>query len=105
MAATAQVAIQQADFVGWNIWASLSDRPLLPFRYQHLGEMLTLGRDRATLTGLGLQLDGELAHIARRLAYLYRMPTLAHQVRVGLNWMIKPLQQAIIDVQNQVGDR
>jgi NADH dehydrogenase len=88
---TAQSAVQQADFVGWNIWASLSNRPQLPFRYRHLGEMMTLGSDRATLSGLGIQLDGELAHIARRLAYLYRMPTLSHQVRVGVNWMTKPL--------------
>ena len=95
MPTTAQVALQQADFVGWNIWASLSERPQLPFRYRHLGEMLTLGTHRATLTGLGLQLDGELAHVARRLAYLYRMPTLTHQVRVGLNWMTKPLRDVL----------
>ncbi len=88
---TAQSAVQQADFVGWNIWASLTNRPQLPFRYHHLGEMMTLGTHRATLSGLGLQLDGELAHVARRLAYLYRMPTLSHQVRVGINWMTKPL--------------
>lgn len=95
MAATAQVALQQADFVGWNIWASLSDRPQLPFRYRHLGEMMTLGTSRATLTGLGVQLDGELAHVARRLAYLYRMPTFDHQVRVGINWMTKPLRDLL----------
>lgn len=93
--ATAQAALQQADYVGWNIWATLTDRPLLPFRYQHLGEMMTLGSDRATLTGLGLRLDGELAHVARRLAYLYRMPTLEHQVRVGLSWMSKPLRELL----------
>lgn len=92
---TAQVALQQADFVGWNIWAAISDRPQLPFRYRHLGEMLTLGTSRATLTGLGVQLDGELAHVARRLAYLYRMPTFSHQVRVGLNWMSKPLRDLL----------
>ncbi len=28
---TAQSALQQADYAAWNIWASLSDRPLLPF--------------------------------------------------------------------------
>jgi NADH:ubiquinone reductase (non-electrogenic) len=95
MAATAQVALQQADFVGWNIWASLSSRPQIPFRYKHLGEMMTLGTSRATLTGLGVQLDGELAHVARRLAYLYRMPTFDHQVRVGINWMTKPLRDLL----------
>uniref|UniRef100_A0A2P2LBM0 demethylphylloquinone reductase n=1 Tax=Rhizophora mucronata TaxID=61149 RepID=A0A2P2LBM0_RHIMU len=30
--ATAQVAFQQADFTGWNLWAAINDRPLLPFR-------------------------------------------------------------------------
>ena len=91
--ATAQVAFQQADYVAWNIWASLSDRPLLPFRYFNYGEMMTLGADNATLTGLGLKLDGSLAHIARRLAYLYRLPTLEHQMKVGLNWIAEPLRE------------
>ncbi|MEO6860352.1 MAG: NAD(P)/FAD-dependent oxidoreductase [Microcoleus sp.] len=92
---TAQTAFQQADYTAWNIWASLSDRPLLPFRYQPLGEMITLGIDEATLTGLGIKLDGQLAHIARRLAYLYRMPTFDHQLKVGFNWISKPIQELL----------
>lgn len=93
---TAQSAIQQADYAAWNIWASLTEeRPLLPFRYQHLGEMMTLGTDNATLTGLGLRLEGNLAYVARRLAYLYRMPTLDHQIRVGLNWISQPFRDLI----------
>ena len=57
--------------------------------------MMALGVDNATLTGLGLQLDGPLAHVARRLTYLYRMPTLNHQIRVGLNWIEKPLRDLL----------
>ena len=92
---TAQTAFQQADYTAWNIWASLTGRPLLPFRYQPLGEMMTLGIDNATLTGLGIKLDGQLAHIARRLAYLYRMPTFDHQLKVGFNWISKPIQDLL----------
>lgn len=92
---TAQSALQQADYAGWNLWASFTDRPLLPFRYQHLGEMMALGTNNATLTGLGLRLDGPLAYVARRLTYLYRMPTLSHQIRVGLNWIEKPLRDLL----------
>ncbi|HEY9885572.1 MAG TPA: NAD(P)/FAD-dependent oxidoreductase [Thermosynechococcaceae cyanobacterium] len=92
---TAQAAFQQAEYVGWNLWASFTERPLLPFRYQHLGEMMALGIDNATLTGFGLKLDGSLAYVTRRLAYLYRMPTLEHQVRVGLNWIAQPLRDAV----------
>lgn len=91
--ATAQAAFQQADYVGWNVWASLTERPLLPFRYQHLGEMMTLGTDNATFTGLGIKLDGPLAYVARRLAYLYRMPTLSHKLKVGINWITSPFTE------------
>jgi NADH dehydrogenase len=88
---TAQAAFQQADYTAWNIWASLTGRPLLPFRYQHLGEMMTLGTDNATFTGLGIKLDGSLAYLTRRLAYLYRMPTLDHKLKLGFNWIARPL--------------
>jgi NADH dehydrogenase len=92
---TAQAAYQQADYVSWNLWASLTGRPLLPFRYSHLGEMLTLGTDSAALSGLGLKLDGPLAYLFRRLAYLYRMPSLDHRLKVGLNWIVGPLIKAL----------
>jgi demethylphylloquinone reductase len=92
---TAQAAFQQADYTAWNIWASLTNRPLLPFRYQPLGEMMTLGIDNATLTGLGIKLEGTFAYLARRLAYLYRMPTLDHQLKVGFNWLARPIIDTI----------
>lgn len=88
---TAQAAFQQADYVGWNLWANLTGRPLLPFRYSHLGELLTLGTDAAALSGLGIKLEGQWAYLFRRLAYLYRMPTLEHQLKVGWHWVTQPL--------------
>lgn len=92
---TAQAALQQADYTGWNIWASLTGRPLLPFRYQHLGEMMTLGTNNATFTGAGIKLDGSLAYVTRRLAYLYRMPTLDHKLKVGFNWIAQPVMDLL----------
>jgi demethylphylloquinone reductase len=93
--ATAQSALQQADFAAWNIWATILEKPLLPFRYNDLGEMLTLGNNNATLSGLGLQLDGPMAYLARRLVYLYRLPTFDHQVQVGLSWIGQPFAQLL----------
>lgn len=93
--ATAQVAFQQSDYCAWNLWASLTNRPLLSFRYQPLGEMMTLGIDNATINGLGLKLDGSFAYVARRLIYLYRLPTLKHQLTVGLNWITQPLVELL----------
>ncbi|MGD1902264.1 MAG: NAD(P)/FAD-dependent oxidoreductase [Geitlerinemataceae cyanobacterium] len=92
---TAQAAFQQADYTAWNVWASLGDRPMLPFRYQNLGEMMTLGSENATLSGLGISLDGGVAHLARRLIYLYRLPTPKHQLDVGLSWIAKPFQDLL----------
>ena len=88
---TAQAAFQQADYCAWNIWASATGRPLLPFRYQALGEMLALGIDNAAMEGLGMKLDGTLAYVARRLIYLYRLPSFQHQLKVGLNWISAPI--------------
>ncbi len=91
--ATAQSAMQQADFAAWNIWATSTGRSLLSFQYTNLGEMMALGKDNATLTGLGLQLDGTAAYLARRLVYLYRLPTIEHQIQVGLNWINRPVAE------------
>ncbi len=94
---TAQAAFQQSDYCAWNLWASITQRPLLPFRYQALGEMLALGIDNATLNGLGMELNGPLAYLTRRLIYLYRLPTLKHQLNVGLSWMVQPLVEWLSD--------
>ncbi len=93
--ATAQVAFQQSDYCAWNIWASINHKPQLTFRYQPLGEMMALGIDNAALSGLGLQLNGSVAYIARRLIYLYRLPNFQHQLRVGLNWITQPLVELL----------
>lgn len=97
--ATAQVAFQQSDYCAWNIWASLENKPLLPFQYQPLGEMLALGSDNATLSGLGISLDGGLAYLARRLIYLYRLPTFEHQLAVALNWITNPISTLVNSLQ------
>lgn len=43
-AVVVQVAFQQADYVAWNVWSAINGRPLLPFKYQHLGDMMSLGK-------------------------------------------------------------
>ena len=48
--ATAQVAFQQADYVAWNIWASINKKPLLRFQYQHLGDMMSLGARKGAVS-------------------------------------------------------
>jgi demethylphylloquinone reductase len=94
--ATAQVAFQQAQYCAFNIWASLHDRDLQPFRYLALGEFICLGTDNAAMSAFGrFSVDGIPAYALRRFAYLLRMPTLQHQLKVGFNWISKPILEAI----------
>ena len=94
---TAQVAFQQADYAAWNIWASVEQRPLLPFKYQHLGDMMVLGKvDAAVALPVGdATIDGPLAALLRRAAYLYRMPTNEHRAKLATNWLQQGAQFAV----------
>ena len=59
-----QVAFQQADYVAWNVWAAINGRPLLPFKYQHLGDMMSLGSINGAVT-LPLPVPSQLADSLR----------------------------------------
>ncbi|XP_042504833.1 alternative NAD(P)H-ubiquinone oxidoreductase C1, chloroplastic/mitochondrial-like isoform X1 [Macadamia integrifolia] len=103
--ATAQVAFQQADYAGWNIWAAINDRPLLPFRFQNLGEMMVLGRNDAALSPSfidGLTLEGPIGHIARKMVYLIRLPTDEHRLKVGISWLAKSTIDSVASLQSSV---
>lgn len=84
---TAQVAFQQAPVAARNVLRCLAGEPLQPFVWQDLGEMLSLGKGEATLTGAGLTLAGAPAFALRRLAYLTRLPGLPQQLRVAAGWL------------------
>ncbi|XVE86450.1 hypothetical protein DITRI_Ditri18aG0035100 [Diplodiscus trichospermus] len=101
--ATAQVAFQQADFAGWNLWAAINHRPLLPFRFQNLGEMMTLGRNDAAVSPSfieGLTLEGPIGHASRKIAYLIRLPTEEHRFRVGLSWFARSVIDSVASLQS-----
>lgn len=85
--ATAQVAFQQAPVAARNVLHTLAGEPLEPFVWKDLGEMLSLGRGEASLTGGGLTLAGAPAFAIRRLAYLTRLPGLPQQLRVAAGWL------------------
>lgn len=101
-AGTAQVAVQQAEYAAWNTWASLTGRPKLEYRYAHLGEMMVLGSNAATVTAsVGVEVDGKAAWAMRRAAYLARMPTDRHRARVAASWAANPLLRGVADVAAQ----
>lgn len=85
--ASAQVAIQQASLAAQNVMRSLAGQPLEPFVWNDLGEMLSLGKGEASITGSGLTLAGAPAFALRRLAYLTRLPGLPQQLRGAAGWL------------------
>jgi NADH:ubiquinone reductase (non-electrogenic) len=89
MPATAQVAYQQASCAAHNIAATIESKTLKPFKYLHLGDMLTLGRRSAIVSSYGLNISGQLGGIIRRLAYIFRLPTMRHRLQVLRNLLQK----------------
>ncbi|CAM9732679.1 unnamed protein product, partial [Phaeothamnion confervicola] len=84
--ATAQAALQQSDYVAWNLWAARRGRDQLDFKFLDLGQLLTLGPQDGAVTTLGerLKFDGPAAGLARRLVYAARMPTNAQRARAAV---------------------
>lgn len=87
LSANAQVAFQQATCLADNLVRAGAGEPLRPFQFQDLGEMMSLGRQDASLTGAGLTLAGRAAYELRRLAYLTRMPGGSHRLKVAAGWV------------------
>jgi NADH dehydrogenase len=85
--ATAQVAFQQATCLADNLLRARRGEPLEPFRFQDLGEMISLGRGEASLVAGGFTLAGAAAFQLRRLAYLSRLPGRSHQLKVAAGWL------------------
>ncbi|MGK7884633.1 MAG: NAD(P)/FAD-dependent oxidoreductase [Crocosphaera sp.] len=86
---TAQVAYQQASCAAKNIAAIIQGKPLKAFKYLHLGDMLTLGRRTAIISSYGINISGQLGGMMRRLAYIFRLPTMRHRLQVLRNFVQK----------------
>lgn len=53
---------------------------------------MTLGRNDAAISPSfvdGLTLEGPVGHAARKIAYLMRLPTDEHRLKVGISWFTK----------------
>lgn len=63
---------------------------------------MTLGRNDASVSPSfieGLTLEGPIGHAARKIAYLIRLPTDEHRVKVGISWLTKSAVDSIASIQ------
>ncbi len=85
---TAQVAMQQGNYVASNLLGSFTGKSLNTFQFVDRGEMLSMGIGEATVTGLGLTISGPLAFQLRRMAYLSKFPNFSLGIRSAGAWLL-----------------
>jgi NADH:ubiquinone reductase (non-electrogenic) len=92
LAGTAQLALQQAGLAADNVKAFVSGEKLRSKHFEELGEMVSLGTERAAVLAAGKALSGPLARQARFALYTARLPTWHHRLRVGASWFFEGTQ-------------
>lgn len=81
----AQVAIQQARNLAWNLNNEGKKEPR-PFRYNDKGSMATIGRNRAVVDLNGRFLQGRIAWLAWMFIHLISIVGFRNKLNVLLNW-------------------
>lgn len=85
---TAQAAYQQAEVAARNLRSLLKgELPRTPYHYAHLGDFLRISRRAAIADIRGVVFDGGAASVARRAAYLFRMPDWAIRTSAIRQWL------------------
>lgn len=82
-----QFAERQGKQVAHNVAHRLHGKPTHPFSYKMMGQLCSIGGHSAVAEMLGLRLSGFPAWFAWRGIYLMKLPSLAQQAKVGLEWM------------------
>jgi len=84
--ALAQVASKQGRAVAHNIVAIARGAQLRPYRYEHAGELVSLGRWRAVANIHGLFFSGRFAWWLWRSVYLTKMLSWRKKFKVAIDW-------------------
>jgi NADH:ubiquinone reductase (H+-translocating) len=83
---TAQFAERQARVLAGNILARIHGRPTAYFAYAPVGQLASIGHNKAVAELFGLRIAGFVAWLLWRGVYLLKIPTLARKVRLYLEW-------------------
>jgi NADH dehydrogenase len=83
---TAQFADRQARQLASNIASQLRGRGTAAFSFKPLGQLSTIGHNKAVAEMFGIKLSGFVAWLLWRGVYLLKIPTLARKSRLFLEW-------------------
>jgi NADH dehydrogenase len=85
---TAQHASREGKVLAHNIVANSRDKDLIPFRFNTLGLLASIGRRTGVARVLGVNFSGFVAWWLWRTIYLLKLPRLEKKVRVALDWTL-----------------
>lgn len=85
---TAQFATRQGAALARNLGATLSGRPLHPFRFKGLGELASIGHRTAVASLFGMQFSGFVAWFLWRTIYLSKLPGFDRKLRIVIDWTL-----------------
>jgi NADH:ubiquinone reductase (H+-translocating) len=83
----AQPAIQQGDLLAENLSAILRGNTLKPFRYNDLGSMATIGRNKAVVDLPFFKFAGFFAWITWMFVHLMSLVGIKNRVQIFINWL------------------
>lgn len=83
---TAQFARRQAKQLAENMARAIRHQPTRPFSYKALGQLSTIGHQRAVAEVFGIRVSGIVAWLLWRMVYLLMVPTFGRKVRIFFEW-------------------
>ncbi|MEZ4949578.1 MAG: NAD(P)/FAD-dependent oxidoreductase [Saprospiraceae bacterium] len=83
----AQVAIQQAKNLAFNLKKGLKNKNKHPFKYRDLGSMATIGRNKAVVDLPKFKFSGMFAWMVWLLVHLFQILGVRNKVIIFFNWV------------------
>jgi NADH dehydrogenase len=90
-AMTAQHASRQGKLAGRNVFASLTDGKLKPYKHHDLGFVVDLGAGQAAANPLRIPLSGFPARVVTRGYHLMALPGMSNRIRTAVDWALDAL--------------
>lgn len=90
----AQPAIQQGKLLAENITSFISQKPMRPFVYKHLGSMATIGRNRAVVEFPKWKMKGWWAWCIWLFVHVFQLIGFRNKLVVMINWAQNYLRHA-----------
>ena len=99
MPASAQVAYQQGKTIAHNLMALANEKPLEVADPNLRGTLLKLGIEESAVELFDkFEIKGHIGHLIREGTYLSLLPTPAHNLKIGTEWVTEEIFEQVVGV-------